>query len=104
MPLLLEQLRSSDMALVGIGLRTARELPGRDVTEALAKELDQSNADRQVPLLLALAAGIGWAGLIRRVQARSIPPRLVRWSPAVVALILAAGLAINSASVRTSSI
>jgi HEAT repeat protein len=54
-PLLLEQLRASDPALVGIGLRTARELPGRDVSEALAKELAGANVERQGPLLLALA-------------------------------------------------
>jgi HEAT repeat protein len=54
-PLLLEQLRSTDSELVGIGLRTARELPGQQVTEALASELNQTSADRQAPLLLALA-------------------------------------------------
>ena len=55
LPLLLEQLRSSDKALFGIGLRTARELPGRAVTEALAAELQRTNPDRQSFLLLALA-------------------------------------------------
>jgi HEAT repeat protein len=55
LPLLLEQLRSPDKALFGIGLRTARELPGRDVTEALAAELRQCSPERQSFLLLALA-------------------------------------------------
>jgi HEAT repeat protein len=55
LPLLLEQLRSPDKALFGIGLRTARELPGRDVTEALAAELRRCSPDRQPFLLLALA-------------------------------------------------
>lgn len=54
-PLLLEQLRSTDQELVGIGLRTARELPGREVTDALAAELNRTGADRQPPLLLALS-------------------------------------------------
>ncbi|MGO8929585.1 MAG: HEAT repeat domain-containing protein [Limisphaerales bacterium] len=54
-PLLLEQLRSPDKALFGIGLRTARELPGRAVTEALAAELPRTSAERQPFLLLALA-------------------------------------------------
>ena len=54
-PLLLEQLRSPDKALFGIGLRTARELPGRDVTEALAAELSKCSPERQSYLLLALA-------------------------------------------------
>ena len=55
LPLLLEQLRSPDKALFGIGLSTARELPGRDVTEALAAELHRCSPDRQSYLLLAIA-------------------------------------------------
>ena len=55
LPLLIEQLRSPDKALFGIGLRTARELPGRAVTEALAAELPRTHPDRQSFLLLALA-------------------------------------------------
>jgi HEAT repeat protein len=52
---LIEQLRSDDRKRLGVGLRTARELPGRDVTEALAIELDRLNPDRRPLLLLALA-------------------------------------------------
>jgi HEAT repeat protein len=54
-PLLIEQLRSEDKERLGIGLRTARELPGRDVTEALAVELAGLSPDRRPLLLLALA-------------------------------------------------
>lgn len=54
-PLLIEQLRSQDKEKLGIGLRTARELPGRDVTEALAAELNRLSPDRRPLLLLALA-------------------------------------------------
>jgi HEAT repeat protein len=54
-PLLLEQLRSPDKARFGIGLRVARELPGANVTQALAVELDQTPPARQPLLLLALA-------------------------------------------------
>jgi len=54
-PLLIEQLRSEDKERLGIGLRTARELPGRDVTEALAVELARLSPDRRPMLLLALA-------------------------------------------------
>ncbi|MHC4656345.1 MAG: HEAT repeat domain-containing protein, partial [Planctomycetota bacterium] len=53
--LLIEQLRSEDKKRLGIGLRTARELPGRNVTEALAVELNRLNPDRRPLLLLALA-------------------------------------------------
>lgn len=55
LPLLLEQLRSMDKALFGVGLRVARELPGEGVTQALAAELDQTKGDRQSLLLLAVA-------------------------------------------------
>lgn len=54
-PLLVEQLRSENVERLGIGLRTARELPGRDVTEALAAELARLDPDRRPLLLLALA-------------------------------------------------
>lgn len=55
LPLLVETLRSTDKALFTIGLRTARELPGRAVTEALRAELGKAALERRVPLLLALA-------------------------------------------------
>ncbi len=54
-PLLIEQIESSDKGRVGIGLRTARELPGQDVTEALADELNRLSPNRRPLLLLALA-------------------------------------------------
>ncbi len=55
LPLLLEALRSPDKALFGIGLSTARELPGRAVTDALVAEVGKASPERQAPLLLALA-------------------------------------------------
>jgi HEAT repeat protein len=55
LPLLLETLRSPDKARFALGLRTARELPGRAVTEALTAELGKTSADRQGSLLLAVA-------------------------------------------------
>ena len=54
-PLLLDQLRAADKAQLGMGLRTAREVPGHEVTEALAAELHRCAPDRQTRLLLALA-------------------------------------------------
>ena len=54
-PLLVEQLQSADKALFGIGLRTARELPGPETTKALVSELRKAKPNRKVPLLLALA-------------------------------------------------
>jgi HEAT repeat protein len=55
LPLLLTQLRWPDKAMFGIGLSAARELPGREVTEALAAELPRCSPDRQSYLLLAIA-------------------------------------------------
>jgi HEAT repeat protein len=54
-PLLLETLHSPDKGVFSIGLRTARELPGSGVTEALAVELGSTPPDRAGPLFLALA-------------------------------------------------
>ena len=54
-PILIEQLKSPDKGQFSIGLRTARELSGREVTEALAAEVDRLDAARQPLLLLAIA-------------------------------------------------
>ena len=53
--LLLEQLRSPDKAIYSVGLRAARELPGTQVTDALASAVKQLAPDRQWRVLLALA-------------------------------------------------
>lgn len=79
LPLLLEALRSPDRDLFGIGLRTARELPGQSVTEALAAELKHAPAERQSPLLLALAdrrdAAV-WPAIFDAVKQGAKPVRL----------------------------
>ncbi|MBI3469311.1 MAG: PBS lyase [Planctomycetes bacterium] len=54
-PLLVEQLRSSDKALFQIGLRTAREFPGREVDQALAAELDRAPPEWAALVILAMA-------------------------------------------------
>jgi HEAT repeat protein len=53
--LLVEQLKSTDKVMFALGLTTARELPGRKVTKALAAELDKASPHRQAMLLLTLA-------------------------------------------------
>lgn len=53
-PLLLEQLRSHDPHFVNIGLATARELPGADVTKSLVNALDDVPATQQPRYILAL--------------------------------------------------
>lgn len=53
--LLLEQLRSADEAMLRVALWVAqRELPGQEVTQSLAAELDKLPPERQVPLIQAL--------------------------------------------------
>jgi HEAT repeat protein len=54
-PLLVEQLKSNDKGLFYIGLTTARELPGPEVADALAKELVGTTPERAALLLDALA-------------------------------------------------
>ncbi len=78
LPLLLEQLRSPDKALFGIGLRTARELPGRAVTEALAAELPRMSLDRQSYLLLAVGDRSDDAVLPAVMAAASSGPQTLR--------------------------
>jgi len=55
LPLLLEQLRAPDKDRFNLGLRVARELPGRPVTDALIAELPKCPPERRAFLLLALA-------------------------------------------------
>ena len=54
-PLLLEQLRSSDKALLQISLVTAREFPGTEVDKALATELASVQPERAALLVQAMA-------------------------------------------------
>ncbi|MEX2188906.1 MAG: HEAT repeat domain-containing protein [Pirellulales bacterium] len=52
--LLIEQIRSPDKAFYYIGLSTARELPGREATEAIAAELAEVGPDHAAALLAVL--------------------------------------------------
>ncbi len=76
--LLIEQLQSADKAKLGIGLRTARELTGREVTEALAAELGRMSPDRQPLLLLAVADRSDAAVLPIVVKATQSGPKGLR--------------------------
>jgi len=80
-PLLVEQLRSDDKALLAIGLRTARELTSPEVTTALLSELGRAKPDRQPLLLLALADRGDAAALPAVLQAaKSGPDELRIWA------------------------
>jgi HEAT repeat protein len=76
--LLIEQLESPDRAQLGIGLRTARELPGREVTETLAAEIKQLGPDRQPLLLLAIADRSDVAVLPTVLEAAKSGPKALR--------------------------
>lgn len=78
LPLLLEQLRSPARAEFEMALRTARELKGREVTEAIGAELDKSESDRQVSLLLAISDRNDAAVLPRLLQAAQKSSKGVR--------------------------
>ncbi len=54
-PLLVEQLRSSDKGLFQLGLTVARELSGREVADALAAELTRTTPERAALIVAALA-------------------------------------------------
>ena len=55
-PLLVEQLKADDKAMFALGLQTSRELPGREVTEALVATLGQVPSGRRAMLVFALAS------------------------------------------------
>jgi HEAT repeat protein len=54
-PLLINELQSSDRKRFLMALSTSRELPGRDVSDALAAELSRTTPERAELLLYALA-------------------------------------------------
>jgi HEAT repeat protein len=77
-PLLIEQLHSEDKRLMTIGLTTARQLPGSEVTKALVAELDKLPADRQALLIFALADRGDTAALPAMLKAATAGPKAVR--------------------------
>ena len=54
-PLLVEQLRTSNKGLFLMALTTAREFPGSDVDQALAAELEKAPPERAALVVLAMA-------------------------------------------------
>ncbi len=76
--LLVDQLHADDKALLGIGLMVARELPGRDVTEALVAELGELEPKRQALLIVTLADRNDPAALPAVLEAAGDGPKSVR--------------------------
>ena len=78
-PLLMEQLRSSDKGLFQLGLSTARELPGREVADALAAELAQATPERAALLLEVLADRkdkVALPAVLAAVKSGPVPVRI----------------------------
>ena len=99
--LLIDLLRSADKAMFRLGLQTAREMAGEDVTRILAGELGQASPNRQPLLVLALserddpavmpavlqaakaesgAARVMAINVLRRVGDVSCVPQLIDWA------------------------
>jgi HEAT repeat protein len=101
-PLLVEQLRSTDEALFRLGLTVARELPGRQVAEAIADEVAVASPDRASLVLIALgdrADAFVSPAILRAVSSGPKPVRLAalavvgRWGDASsVPVLLAAAI------------
>jgi HEAT repeat protein len=72
-PLLMETLQSPDVALFGVALRTARELPGDEVTQALLGQLDKFAPARQALVLAVLGdrQAAGALPAVRKLAANS---------------------------------
>ena len=77
-PLLLEQLRSTDKGLFQIGLGTAREFPGRAVDGALGAELDRAPPERAALIIVAMADRKETVDLAAVLKAAQRGPALVR--------------------------
>lgn len=77
-PLLVEQLQSSDKSHFALGLRVARELSGPAVTDALLAQFGKASAQRQGLLILALADRGDAAALPAVLQAAKGGPEQVR--------------------------
>ncbi|MEE8452212.1 MAG: HEAT repeat domain-containing protein [Thermoguttaceae bacterium] len=99
--LLIDQLRATDKAMFNLGLQTAREIAGEDVTKILAGELGQASDARRPLLVLALsdrddpavlpavlqaakaesgAARVVAIDVLRRVGDVSCVPQLIDWA------------------------
>jgi HEAT repeat protein len=77
-PLLVEQLESADKSLFALGLSTARELTGDNVTTALVGQMQKVAPERQALLLLALADRGDVSALPAVLQAAKTGPAALR--------------------------
>ncbi len=81
-PLLLEQLRSSDKGLFQIGLSTARELAGKEVDAALASELEKAVPEKAALIIQAMADRTDTVDMKAVLKAAQSGSKVVRASAA----------------------
>ena len=79
-PLLLENLRSTEKVLFQVALKAAREMSGREVDTALATELALAAPDRAALVIQAMADRKETVSLPAIVKASGAGPKLVRLS------------------------
>ena len=77
-PLLAEQLASKDKIMFALGLQTAREIPGEEVTKALMAEFKKAAPKQQAILLMAIADRGDEGVLPAIVEAATSGPKQVR--------------------------
>ncbi len=93
-PLLLEQLRSSDKLLFQVALATVREFPGAAIDKNLASELEQTTPERAQLLIAAMADRPQTVDLVAIQRAASAGDKNVR-----LAALVAIGRIGNATSV-----
>ena len=80
LPLLLEQLKSPEKALLNVGLMTAREFPGAEVDKSLASEIASAAPDRAALIIQAMADRPQTVVLAAVLKAAEQGPAVVRLS------------------------
>jgi HEAT repeat protein len=77
-PLLVEQLRSTDLPMFQLGLQTAREISGKELDAALLAEVKQASPERAALIVTALADRKEFKDLSTMIQIASQGPKEVR--------------------------
>ncbi len=77
-PLLLDQLHSADKEMFEVGLWTARELPGKEIVNALVDEVGKAAPEKAALIVLALADRKGTLDLPTLIKIASSGPSIVR--------------------------
>jgi HEAT repeat protein len=77
-PLLLEQLRSTDKRMFQMALSTAREFPGRNVDQTLATEIDHATPERAALVIAAMGDRRQTVVLAALLKAAGAGPKQVR--------------------------